>query len=129
MKQKRLSTIFLGLSILMGSWFIAEGLKAEKKEIHDVYTNGSTDYMTVNLVKDKEEEKEAKADEFDIPLLTSYQLRDYLNISREQIMLLVDESYSFHIPYIKIESQYYFSKSAVDEWLLNNLENRKYEWP
>ncbi|NDI36289.1 hypothetical protein [Chengkuizengella sediminis] len=65
MNQKHISTIFLGLSILIGSWFIAEGLKADKKEIHDVYINGNTDYMTVNLVKEIDE----GVDKFDVPLL------------------------------------------------------------
>jgi hypothetical protein len=56
-------------------------------------------------------------------LLTREELSIYLGISEEEVGKLApmpSESYSgIVLPYIKIGNNVYFSKKAIDKWLLN----------
>ncbi|XRG80121.1 DNA-binding protein [Rossellomorea sp. GAMAL-10_SWC] len=57
-------------------------------------------------------------------LLKETELVNYLGLSKEEIQKLTelddgDGSYSSELPHIKIGSEFYDPKSAIDNWLIN----------
>ncbi|MEH7402707.1 DNA-binding protein [Gottfriedia acidiceleris] len=57
-------------------------------------------------------------------LLKETELVNYLGLSKEEIQKLTelddgDGSYSSDLPHIKIGSEFYDPKSAIDKWLIN----------
>lgn len=91
-----ISIFLLGVCIVIGSWMISSGLK--------------TKVPTKQAIQHQ--------------LLTQSELVEYLGLSKEEIQKLTelydgDGSYTSELPHIKIGSEFYYPKSAIDKWLLN----------
>ncbi|MFF2878633.1 helix-turn-helix domain-containing protein [Gottfriedia sp. NPDC057991] len=57
-------------------------------------------------------------------LLTQSELVDYLGLSKEEIQKLTElndgeDGYTSELPHLKIGSEFYYPKSAIDKWLIN----------
>lgn len=93
------SIFTLAIAIVIGSWLVSNGLKAEEpyKEESDAW---------------KIQEKE---------LLTQFELAEYLGITAEEVQMLlpleVEGSITSSIPFIKIGNVYYFPIKGIDKWL------------
>ena len=91
-----ISIFLLGVCIVIGSWMISNGLGIKT----------STSIAVQHQ------------------LLTQSELVDYLGLSKEEIKKLTelydgDGGYSSELPHIKIGSEFYYPKSAIDKWLIN----------
>ena len=56
---------------------------------------------------------------FGDPLMTLNELADYLQVAEKTIMRMISRG---EIPAIKIGSQWRFSRSMVDDWILSNMQ-------
>jgi nitrogen PTS system EIIA component len=56
---------------------------------------------------------------FGDPLMTLSELADYLQVAEKTIMRMISRG---EIPAIKIGSQWRFSRSMVDDWILSNMQ-------
>ncbi|KQL32833.1 hypothetical protein AN960_22950 [Bacillus sp. FJAT-25509] len=93
-----ISIFLLGICIVIGSWMISNGMGTK------VSTSLSVQHQH--------------------QLLTQSELVDYLGLSKEEIQKLTElddgeGSYSSELPHLKIGSEFYYPKSAIDKWLVN----------
>ncbi|TYS13504.1 hypothetical protein FZC78_21305 [Rossellomorea vietnamensis] len=89
-----LSIFSLAIAIVIGSWFISNGLSNS-----GVHT-------------DAEEVQQEQ-------LLTQSELGEYLGLTEEEIKMFISEDISKSmIPYIKVGNEFYFSVKAIDKWLV-----------
>ena len=91
-----LSIFLLGVCIVIGCYMISNGMR--------------TKVSTKQVVQNQ--------------LLTPSELVKYLGLSKEEIQKLTeiddgDDSYTSELPHIKIGSEFYYPKSAIDKWLIN----------
>ncbi|MGE5633226.1 MAG: helix-turn-helix domain-containing protein [Caulobacteraceae bacterium] len=54
-------------------------------------------------------------------VLTPSELAEYLGISMEKVYDMVGDK-EWGLPYVNIDGEYRFSKSAIDEWLKSNKD-------
>ena len=98
-----ISIVSLGICILVGSWLIADGLRAVNEPI-PTPTIEQVDFSQTHLMTTKE-------------------VANYLGIDQEEMVKLGPiggEGYSSSIlPYVKIGNKVYYSKFAIDMWLQN----------
>jgi hypothetical protein len=96
------SIFSLALSIVIGSWLIADGMREEAQPV------------TVDVKEEKERVEKQ--------LLTQAELAEYLGITEEEMFMMLprtsDNVTSSSIPYVQIGTTYYFPKKAIDAWLL-----------
>ncbi|MFS1515105.1 helix-turn-helix domain-containing protein [Bacillus sp. SCS-151] len=100
------SLFTLAICIVIGSWFISNGLKEGDRLIAEQLSDGI------------EATQSNKIDAEQNQLLTAKQLSNYLGISNEQVtQLFPDSNGKSVIPYIKIKGELFFPKAAIDKWL------------
>ncbi len=97
-----LSIFSLAASIVISGWLISQGF-------NNVEEKNQTQQKTNEIAQNQ--------------LLTSLELADYLGLSIEEIQKLGPISAGegqlrSELPYMKIGNKYYFSKVAIDKWLL-----------
>jgi hypothetical protein len=97
-----LSIFCLAVSIVISGWLITQGFK-------NVEEKNQTQQQTKEIAQNQ--------------LLTSLELADYLGLSIEEIQKLGpipagEGQLRSELPYMKIGNKYYFSKVAIDKWLL-----------
>jgi hypothetical protein len=100
-----LSIFCLGVFFVVGCWIISNGLNNK--------VNAPATQTTKSLQITQKQ------------LLTQSDLADYLGLSLKEVLKLGPTpngpgSFTTEIPYIQIENTIYYSKTAVDKWLLNN---------
>ena len=96
-----LSIFSLAVSIVISGWLISQGLNNVEKN------------QTQQQIKEIAQHH----------LLTPSELADYLGLSIEEVQKLgpifaIEGIQSSELPYMKIGNKYYYSKVAIDKWLL-----------
>ncbi|MDX8362155.1 MULTISPECIES: helix-turn-helix domain-containing protein [Bacillaceae] len=100
------SLFTLAICLVIGSWFISNGLKEGNRIIAEQLSDGieATKSYTIDATQGQ--------------LLTATQLSEYLGISNEQVtQLFPDSNGKSVIPYLKIKGELFFPKAAIDKWL------------
>lgn len=115
------SIIVLAVSIALGCFFIADAIK-EQNETAALSAAAAAD-QTGTASKSLLSEQEA-ADYLGLPKDTFSMLLYSLDAQREHLSSY--DTYSF-IPYLKINDDYFFEKSELDQWVKYNVENHT-EW-
>lgn len=117
-KLKIFAIFFLGISILIGSVKIADGLDSVAHR--SVNTNNISNAITgignrLSHINEKEKEP---------GVLYMTDAANYLGIPFSTLEAMVKDPAS-NIPYFKLHGVYYFYKQALDQWI---LEKGQYEF-
>jgi len=102
------SILFLGLCILVGSWFISDAIKSNQK-----FSNITT---TNELLTEKEAADYLRMDEFDFNQLIS-------NQNRVKSQQSVYDTYKY-IPFMILNGKRYYSQEQIDKWIEYNMLNK-----
>lgn len=111
------SIIVLAVSIALGSFFIAGAVK-EQGEAAVTAASAASDRAAAAAR----------------PFLTEQEAADYLGLPKDTFSILIysldaqkEQSSSYDtdscIPYMKINNDYFFQKSDLDQWVEYNVEN------
>lgn len=97
-----ISICWFAVCFVIGSWLISNGLSNQ----------------TLKLSNKSEKLP------FQHQLLSESEVANYLGISMDEVQKLTkipdgENSYRSEIPHIEIENKTYYSKNAIDKWLLN----------
>lgn len=114
------SIIVLAASISLGCFFIAGAVKRnEAAALSAAAAADQTGAASKSLLSEQE-----AADYLGLPKDTFSMLLYSLDAQREHLSSY--DTYSF-IPYLKINNDYFFEKSELDQWVKYNVENHT-EW-
>ncbi|MGC5323956.1 helix-turn-helix domain-containing protein [Brevibacillus sp. SYSU BS000544] len=112
--------LFLGVSIIIGAWFIYNGLGRVSFSA-DLDTSSITNGLNSIAYRMQEEQPAANIAQKK-KLLTESDVVEYLGISRADLTMLIQQT---DIPYIQVNQIKFFPVNALDQWLLES--GRKYK--
>lgn len=111
--------LFLGVSIIIGAWFIYNGLG-------NINFSANMDTSSIsnglnNIAYRMQEEQPTSIIAQKKKLLTESDVTEYLGITKADLTMLIQQT---DIPYIQVYQIKYFPVNALDQWLLES--GRKY---
>ncbi|ANC78533.1 hypothetical protein ABE65_017685 [Fictibacillus phosphorivorans] len=104
-----LSAIILGISLIIASLILRDGLSGNTTKSNDYYFQNEETVSTLNVMTVKQLSVYLQISEGSIESIIYNDDKDKANMSSY-------ETYAY-IPYIKLDNEYRFLKKEIDKWL------------
>lgn len=116
MKYQIIAIVFLGISILIGSFQITNGLL---KIANNIPNTPSTNNISSSIEYVGDQLKELNEKDHGIKnIMYMTEAANYVGLTFNDFKTLIEEKKT-NIPYVKVNNLYIFHKESLDEWLQN----------